>query len=140
MVFTHSFFIPLPAERALHLFTPAGERAWAPHWDPRFPAGEHGDGATAGTVFLTGETHWVVTGRGEDHVTYARVTPGVRAGTVDVRIAPEGAGTRVGVRYDITALVADDDFDPDLAHWEPAIRDHLASDGDGDHEGHRAVG
>jgi hypothetical protein len=154
MIFTHSFFLPLPPEEALHLFTPVGERAWAGHWDPRFPAGEHGDGGAPGTVFLTGDTHWVVADRRDDGVRYARVTPGVRAGTVEVRVtaadeatrgeagredAPRG-GTRVDVRYDITALVADDGYDPDLAHWEPAIRDHLASMGDGDRQGDRAVG
>jgi hypothetical protein len=146
MIFTHSFFLPLPPAAALHLFTPVGERAWALHWDPHFPAGEHGDGAAPGTVFLTGDTCWVVTDRRDDGVRYARVTPGVRAGTVEVRLTParqdaRGEGrTRVDVRYDITALVADDDYDPDLGHWEPAIRDHLASMGDGDRQGHRAVG
>jgi hypothetical protein len=125
MIFTHSFFLPLPPERALHLFTPVGERAWAGHWDPRFPAGEHGDGGAPGTVFLTGDTHWVVADRRDDSVRYARVTPGVRAGTVEVRVTAESDGTRVDVRYDITALVADDDYDPGLAHWEPAIRERL---------------
>jgi hypothetical protein len=148
MVFTYSFFLPLPPGDALHLFTPVGERAWAGHWDPRFPAGEHGDGAAPGTVFLTGDTHWVVMDRRDDGVRYARVTPGVRAGTVEVRVTAasgedargDRAGTRVDVRYDITALVAGDDYDPQLAHWEPAIRGHLASMGDGDRQGHRAVG
>src|SRR5690348_5713399 len=101
MVYTHSFHIALPPERALRLFTPVGERAWVSHWDPRFPAGESGDGSAPGTVFLTGDTHWVVIDRDEDRVRYARVTPGVRAGTVEVRIAADGEGSRADVTYDM---------------------------------------
>ena len=121
MIYSHRFPVALPPARAIHLFTPVGERAWAPHWDPRFPAGEQGDGSAPGTVFLTGDTHWVVTDRTDDHVRYARVTPGVRAGTVDVRLRPEGAGSTAEVTYDITPLAAGDDYDPAIHEWEPAI-------------------
>ena len=86
MTHSHTVRVPLPVERALHLFTPVGERAWAPGWDPVFPAGESGDGAAPGTVFLTGASTWVVVDRAPDRVRYARVTPGVRAGTVEVRL------------------------------------------------------
>jgi hypothetical protein len=121
MIYTHSFNIALAPEHALKLFTPAGERAWAAHWDPHFPAGESGDGAVPGTVFLTGDTHWVVIDRDADRVRYARVTPGVRAGTVEVRLVADGEGTRADVTYDITAIAPDDDFDPAIHEWESAI-------------------
>jgi hypothetical protein len=98
-----------------------GERAWAPGWDPVFPAGEAGDGAAPGTVFLTGASTWVVVDRTADRVRYARVTPGVRAGTVEVRLRPDGDETLADVTYVTTAL-DDQPFDPGVAHWEQAIR------------------
>jgi hypothetical protein len=121
MVSAHRFHVALPPERAMHLFTPVGERLWVPGWAPRFPAGESGDGSAPGTVFLTDDTHWVVIDRTPDRVRYARVTPGVRAGTVEVRVEPDGEGTSVEVTYDITPLVEGDDHAPDIVAWEAAI-------------------
>jgi hypothetical protein len=121
MTHSHTVRVPLPVDRALHLFTPVGERAWAPGWDPVFPAGEQGDGAAAGTVFLTGKSIWVVVDREPARVRYARVTPGVRAGTIEVRLRADGGDTLADVTYETTPL-DDAPFDPDIAHWEPAIR------------------
>jgi hypothetical protein len=126
MTYSHSISVALPPERAMHLFTPAGERLWVSHWEPRFPAGEHGDGSAPGTVFLTGDTHWVVVDRTPDRVRYARVTPGVRAGTVEVVLRPDGEGTLADVTYDITPLAGDDDFEPAIHEWEPAIAAAIA--------------
>jgi hypothetical protein len=125
MIHSHTLRVPLPPDRALHLFTPVGERAWAPGWAPVFPAGEAGDGAAPGTVFLTGASTWVVVDRGPDRVRYARVTPGVRAGTIEVRLRPDGSHTLADVTYVTTAL-SSEPFDPDIAHWEDAIRAALA--------------
>jgi hypothetical protein len=127
MLASHSLVVPLPAERAIHLFTPVGERVWAPHWAPRFPAGEHGDGSAPGTVFLTGDTHWVVADRAPDRVLYARVTPHVLAGTVAVHVRPEGAGARAEVTYDMTPLTDGAHFDPGLERWEAEIAAALAA-------------
>ena len=52
---TATIEIPLPASRALPLFTARGERAWVPGWKPRFPAGELDD-EDEGTVWVT-EAH-----------------------------------------------------------------------------------
>jgi Polyketide cyclase / dehydrase and lipid transport len=128
MIYSHSITVALPPERAMHLFTPVGERLWAPHWDPRFPAGERGDGSAPGTVFLTGDTHWVVADRTPDRVRYARVTPGVRAGTVEVVVRADGEGTIADVTYDITALAEGDDYDPAIHEWEQAIAAAIAPD------------
>ena len=119
-----------PPERTFHLFTPVGERLWAEGWDPLFPAGEQGDGAEPGTVFVTAahgrETIWVVLDRGADAVRYARITPGHLAGTVEVRLRDDEAE----VTYDLTALTDDaqpelEDFaagyDAFMAEWERAI-------------------
>jgi hypothetical protein len=126
MIHSHTLRVPLPPQHALRLFTPVGERAWAPGWDPVFPAGEQGDGAAAGTVFLTGASTWIVVDREPDRVRYARVTPGVRAGTIEVRLRADGPHTLADVTYETTAL-GDDPFDPGLAHWEEAIRAALGA-------------
>src|SRR4051794_14836050 len=99
-------------ERALWLFTPAGERSWVDGWDPVFPAGEDGDGARPGTVFTTEHdgttTVWTVVARDDRSVRYARVTPGRWSGLVEVRCRSDGDGaTLVSVSYDLTALSDD---------------------------------
>ncbi|TMR11175.1 hypothetical protein, partial [Nonomuraea zeae] len=82
--------VALPPEEAFVLFTPRGEERWVAGWRPRFPA-PAGDDSAPGTVFETGEhgelTTWVVTGREAGwRVSYARLTPGSRAGTVTVEV------------------------------------------------------
>jgi hypothetical protein len=42
----------------------------------------------------------------------------VRAGTVDVRLRPEGDGTSVEVTYDITSLVEGDEYAPHIEESE----------------------
>jgi hypothetical protein len=136
--------VPLPPDRAFRLFTPLGERDWAAGWDPTFPAGTAGTGGTGGTggddsapgtVFLTGSgdhsTIWVVTAREPGRlISYARTTPGDRAGTVTVTLAPARSGTEATVVYHLTALTeaAEDDlaafaanYDDYLVHWQAAI-------------------
>ena len=111
--------VALRPERAHHYFTPEGERAWAPGWDPAYP-GDHGG------VFTThdGATIWLDLG----DLRYARVTPGVQAGTVAVDLAPDNGGTRATVTYDLTALGPDadlagfrDGFGAMMAAWEEHI-------------------
>ncbi len=105
-----SFELAAPVDAVYPYFTPAGERAWAPGWEPEFlhPAGED---LCAGMVFRTaagGEaTLWLVA----DHdphahrVRYVRVTPDSRIGFVELACATAAAGTtRVTVRYTFTAL------------------------------------
>ncbi len=122
-----------PRAPALALFTAEGERAWAPGWDPAFPAPERTEGA--GAVFVTANaeqtTTWVMVDQDEHGVRYARFTPGATAGTVAVTVlAAESTSTRVRVSYDLTALSPDGarwletfaaDFVTYIAHWEAAI-------------------
>ena len=105
------FRLGIPPEDAFDLFTAEGERLWVDGWEPRILSA---CGATEpGVVFLTShggeETIWVVLDAdGQDgRLRYARVSPGRRAGTVEVRLHPDGGGTRVEVAYDLTALGAD---------------------------------
>jgi hypothetical protein len=114
--------VPLPVERAFPLFTAEGERFWVPGWNPvaHWPA----DGSpAAGAVFSTAGddgsvTHWVVVDwEPERHrVRYARVTPGLRAGTVEVECRAAGASSAIArVTYDLVSLSAEGD--DDLAGW-----------------------
>ena len=107
-----SFELAIPAAEAFDLFTAEGERRWVAGWDPTILSA---CGATeAGAVFLThhgGEaTIWTVlaaarpTGRSPGRLYYSRVSPGRRAGTVEVRIETAGPRSRIHVAYDMTAL------------------------------------
>jgi len=117
----------------LALFTAEGERAWAPGWDPAFPAPERTEGS--GAVFVTAHaeqtTTWVMVDQDERGVRYARFTPGATAGVVAVTVLEaESTWTRVRVSYDLTALSPEgarwleafaDGFVAFIAHWEAAI-------------------
>ena len=110
IVRSHAFVVERPLARAFELFTPEGERAWAPGWDPTYlyPA----DGRTErGMVFTTGHSNehtlWTMTRHepGAGVVEYQRITPGSRMGSVLVQCeAQGGARTRVTVTYTLTAL------------------------------------
>jgi hypothetical protein len=99
--------VALPPERALQYFTPEGERAWAPGWHPAYPAAPEDDTAL-GTVFVTHghghDTVWVVVDRSERSMRYARVSPDVQAGTVNVQCLADGQATRAEITYDLAAL------------------------------------
>lgn len=107
---THSFTLDLPVDRCLPLFTPLGEEQWAPGWAPHYvsPA----DGRTGqGMIFTTGEdedfTIWTLVDwePAQHYVRYVRVTPALRAGTVEVRCTALNAGsTLVAVCYRLSAL------------------------------------
>jgi hypothetical protein len=138
---TGTLRVPLPLARAFPLFTPEGERAWVPGWEPvyLFPRQPSAD---AGTVFTTRhgdeETHWVVLRHApaEGVAEYARFAPATRAGTVRVECTPTGAGeTTVRVGYALTALTPAGNavlaaltpaaFAAMLAEWEELIRRSL---------------
>ncbi|MFI0449584.1 SRPBCC domain-containing protein [Actinomadura sp. 6N118] len=122
-----------PAD-AFELFTPRGEERWVAGWRPRFPVPVPDD-TMPGTVFETtsdGETTtWIVLDREVGRrVSYARVTPGSRAGTVTVELAEREGGTSVRVTYELTALSPDGErelrafaagYPEFLRSWEKAI-------------------
>lgn len=126
-------WVALPPERALRFFTPEGERTWAPGWDPTYPAAPDDDTAI-NTVFVTRghghDTVWVVVDSSDRAMRYAQVSPGVRAGTVNVECLPDGQATRAEITYDLTALAATaqaalqqfaDGYDDFLGEWERLI-------------------
>lgn len=127
--------VALPPSQAFVLFTPRGEERWVPGWQPRFPVPTDDD-TTPGTVFETaagGElTIWVVLDREPGRrMSYARVTPGSRAGTVSVTLDDNAdGGSTVEVTYVLTALSPDGErqlaefaagYTDFLTSWESAI-------------------
>ncbi|MFZ5543023.1 MAG: SRPBCC family protein [Pseudomonadota bacterium] len=106
----HRITVDAPVDKCFMFFTPAGETLWVDGWQPRYlhPA----DGRTEpGMVFTTGEvadhTIWMLVDfdRAAHYSRYARVTPGSRAGFVEVRCRALAAGrTEVEVGYTLTAL------------------------------------
>ena len=130
---TAELTVDRPQPAALALFTPEGERAWVPGWDPSYPAPQRREGA--GAVFLTGHaeetTIWVMVDKGERGFRYARVTAGDTAGTVTVTVVDAApTRTRLRVEYDLTALGPNGaarleafrgSFGNYIAEWEAAI-------------------
>jgi hypothetical protein len=126
--------VPLPPERAFDLFTAEGERLWAPGWDPE---------VLSDKVFLTShggeQTIWTIieADRETGRLCYSRVSPGVRAGIVRVRLSPQGSGSRVEVSYDMTSLgpagveavmkMNRDGFAAMLRDWEKFIGNAIAA-------------
>jgi len=126
--------VPLPPRLAFTLFTPIGERAWAPGWDPWFPIPVIDD-TEPGTVFLTEHngrrTTWTVIRRETaKEIAYVTVTA-ARAGLVTVICEPSTDETTTAtVSYDLTALTPEANADLDefaanyprfLDHWQRSI-------------------
>ena len=89
-----------------------------------------------GTVFSTDahgvHTTWVILERTPLTAVYARVPPGVSAGTVTVTLRPDGEHTIAEVTYDLTSLGADlqpfaDGFGHMLGEWERLIGEAAGS-------------
>ncbi len=140
--------VGLPPAEAFRLFTPRGEQDWAPGWEPHFPA-PASDDTEPGTVFETSPhgqpgTHvpptvWVVTNRESGrHISYARMTPGDRAGTVTVELSAADGASDVEVTYQLTALSAAaepglrefaDGYAAYLQSWQDAISGWLGTAG-----------
>jgi len=120
---SHTIELDGPAQEVIHLFTPIGEKEWVPDWEPEVLY--EGDGTpVAGGVFTTrgkdGETIWTVIefdpSRGVAR--YARVTPGMRAGEVEVVCRPRSAERSTAtIRYRLTGLSMDGNRA--LEEWTP---------------------
>jgi len=107
-------------------FTPEGERRWVGgEWDPSYPAGDVR--LAPGLVFEAVGATWVVVDADPERVRYVRVTPGRRAGIVEVQRLDD---TTVRVTYDLTALTPSEageleafagDYETMLAGWSRSI-------------------
>ena len=117
---TGGFQLPIPPGEAIQLFTGPGERLWAPGWDPTVLSG---DGTEPGTVFVSthvdSTTIWIVVDYDPEafRARYARTTPGVKVGTVEVNLQSDRkGGSEVRVTYELTAL--SEAGNKDLAHFD----------------------
>jgi hypothetical protein len=137
---TGALHVPLPPAEAFRLFTASGEQRWVEGWEPRFP-GPVDDDTAPGTVWETGHagehTIWLVLDSDPGRrVSYARVTPHDRAGTVTVELAEAAdGGSDVTVTYVLTALTDAADealatfaagYAEFLTGWATAIEAHLS--------------
>lgn len=137
--FTHEIAIRLPVDEAFPLFTPRGEEAWVPGWEPEYvsPA----DGATAEEmVFVTRgheTTYWTCLKWEPElwHARYLRLTPDSRVAFVDVRCRPEGADNTVariaytfvplgGVGREHLAAISAESFAASIDGWADLIHAH----------------
>jgi hypothetical protein len=141
---TGTVAVPAPLERSFPLFTPLGERLWAPGWEPRFQFPADGEPCAGATFTTRGEdgreTIWMMADwdPAGHRVRYARVTPGLKTGTVEVVCTPGDRATTVAtVTYELTALTPAGDADlatwtedwyaSYLAEWETQIAAALAT-------------
>lgn len=107
---SHVISIDAPVAQCQRFFTPAGEELWVEGWRPNYIVPD--DGSTeVGMVFTTGSgdefTVWSLVDFDTAHfyARYARVTPALRSGYVEVRCWPTGPDTTaVEVTYTMTAL------------------------------------
>ena len=101
--------VALPAGQAIGLFTPEGEREWAPGWNPIYDSDRPSE--APGTTFMTTaggvQTIWIIIDIDREAKTaqYARTTPEHHAGIVSVRCEDTEPGASVArVEYDMTSL------------------------------------
>lgn len=107
---SHRITLPLPADEALELFTPEGERFWVSGWNPRYSYPSNGE-TMEGMVFITSHgdelTYWTMVDFdiAGHRVRYARVTPGSRSVIVEVVCVPDGdQQCHADVSYALTGL------------------------------------
>ncbi len=108
--YSHEIVVDRPTSEAFPLFTPKGEEAWMPGWNPTYIRPVTGETCEE-MIFITGEsdekTFWTCLSWQPDqfHVRYLRLTPASRAAFVDVRCRPDGPDrTRVRVAYQVHAI------------------------------------
>lgn len=138
-----SFELSAPPEQVFPLFTPLGECDWVPGWQPDFVHPKDGR-LEEDQVFVTaagGETTlWsVVRADPSAHAAeYLRITPGSRLGRVTVGVEPSESGSRIAVRYALTALEEEavpmlrsfaDGYGAMLDEWRTRTSAWLASQG-----------
>jgi len=145
VTFGGSFTIRMsvPADRALHLYDPVGERAWAPDWSPQFMRDADAASLPEGTVFTTrghGDrpSVWVLQryDRTAHEIAYTTYVPDTAVVTIRIAVHDRPAGaSEADVRYDLTSVSDEGDvfvrgfgekFSHMQPHWQQAIDGALA--------------
>jgi hypothetical protein len=119
-----TFTLPISPETAFGLFSPLGEKAWVPGWDPELV---HPPGASweRGLIFRTreerGDAIWVVTALDHDthEVEYYRVEAGRYVARVNVRCSA-GPDRRTDVRVTYTFVGLSEVGNQDIAAMSEA--------------------
>ena len=136
--YSHEIVVDRPASEAFPLFTPKGEEAWVPGWNPTYIRPETGKTCEE-MIFTTGEgdekTFWTCLSWQPDqwHVRYLRLTPASRVTFVDVQCSPDGPDrTRVRVAYQVHAIsdhgrsylegLTESDFAKSIDEWSDMIQ------------------
>ena len=136
------FSVADAADSVFELFSPLGEKAWVPGWEPELihPLGVSWE---RGLVFRTreerGEAIWIVTAldRRRHEVEYHRVEPGRYVARVSVACSARGEGeTDVRVSYAFVGLspAGNEDiarmsaaaYEEKMRRWQAWIAAHLA--------------
>ena len=102
--------VAAPVAQAFQLFSPLGEKAWVPGWDPELlhPGGvEWAEGLIFRTRGESGDAIWVVTrlDRSAWSVEYHRVEPDLYVARVSVQCTPvTDVVTEVATEYEFVGL------------------------------------
>ena len=105
----HSFVLPKPVDQVFALFDPIAEKDWVPGWDPEPVHPPELSLHQASVFFLSRGEHreiWTVLRHDpKRHVAeYLATTPDHQQRWITVQCASVEGGTRVEVRYRVTAL------------------------------------
>ncbi len=136
--YSHEIVVDRPVSEAFPLFTPKGEEAWVPGWNPTYIQPETGE-TCAEMIFTTGEgdekTFWTCLSWQPDqwHVRYLRLTPASQVAFVDVQCRPDGPDrTRIRVAYQVHAIsdhgrsdlegLTESEFAKSIDEWSDMIR------------------
>jgi hypothetical protein len=136
------FVVEGRVEVVFEMFSPLGEKAWVPGWDPEliYPPGASWE---RGLVFRTreerGEAIWIVTAldRRRREVEYHRVEPGRYVARVNVACSARSATeTDVRVTYGFVGLsptgnediarTSAEEYEEKMRRWQTWIAAHLA--------------
>ena len=146
---TYTQHLEAPPEEVFPLLCPVREADWVPGWAPRAVYSESGVAEPSG-VFTTpvegaeDDPHrdavWVITHHDPQAgwVDFVKVTPGVTAAQITIRLAASGdGGTQAQVTYQHTALspegedfvagFTDEHYEEFMQGWEGALNHYLAT-------------
>lgn len=130
------FRVDLPPTEAFPLFSPLGEKAWVPEWNPELlhPSGvEWETGLVWRTAHDGQESIWFVGAldREQHDVTYYRVDLGLTGVTIAVSCRESDGGTAVAVRYTFVGITdagnefvrarTEAEFEAKMRHWQESI-------------------
>ena len=138
---TGGFHVNLAPDTAFRLFGPVVEAKWAEGWAPHivYPEGATLEEGMVFTVTHPGhsDTVWTLShlDLARRELSYVMVTPGVRAGRIEIRCSPEDKGTRVEVTYHFVGLSEEgnhfvqeftaEHYAREMQSWEKAIDYHV---------------